>query len=693
MTPASRYLNREASWVSFNARVLSEAESADHPILERIKFAAIFESNLDEFYMVRVSGLIEQDQAKIRELSPDGLTAGEQLEQIAALVKPLRERANQVVKQKLLPALSRAGVKLILWESLSESERKRLTDVFERDIFPILTPLMVSPATTFPFISNRSLNLAVELEEGEEEKLARVKIPPVVPRCIPVPGRKNSFILVENLIAAHVGRLFPNVRIKATHLFRVIRDADVEIRELEAGDLISIVEQTLRLRRLGDPVLLEHQATLPPHWRQILMEGLVLDESDVLTVDGPIGLDFFWELSGVDIPRHKRPPIKPYTAPALRTPESLFETVAESPVLLHHPYDSFGPVEAFVSSGNTDPAVIGVKQTLYRVGQKSPIVESLLQAAEQGKQIAVMVELKARFDESNNLVWARALERAGVHVSYGFARLKTHCKLSLVVRKEEGGFRTYAHIGTGNYNPATARLYTDLGLLTSDPEICQDVSDIFNYLTGFSRQAGFKKLLVAPLNVRESIIDLIGREAEIARAGGAGRILFKLNALVDPEVIDALYDASQAGVKIDLVVRGICCLRPGVKGLSENIKVRSIVGRFLEHSRVYWFGGGGTPRAYMGSADMMRRNLDRRIEVLAPVEEPSHLRYIEEEVFGSALRDNKKAWSLNSAGGYRKVRPGRGEEGFNSQERLLRNPAGRLLEGWVSPSSFAHSRG
>lgn len=679
LSHSARYINREASWLRFNERVLAEAENTKNPILERIKFLAIFEANLDEFYMVRVSGLIEQETAKLTERTPDGLTASEQLRMIAEAAEPLRQRANSVWQKMLEPGLKRVGVKIVKPAELDQKTQKKLSDYFDEEVFPLCTPLMLEPTFNFPFISNRSLNLAVVIKDGEHSKLARVKIPTNIQRAVPVPGKKNQFVLLEDLIASHLSRLFPGVEIVSSHLFRVVRDADVEIRELEASDLITMIEQSLKMRRLGDPVLLEVQPQLGPEFVNCLMKGLQLDPQDVFYVDGQLGMDFLWEISRVEMAAHKFPYFNPAKTSVLQKTEGIFQAMKQEAFLLHHPFDSFDPVEKFVQSIATDPQVIGIKQTLYRVGSKSPIVEALLEGGENGKQVAVLVELKARFDESNNLIWAKALERAGVHVTYGFPQMKTHCKLCLAVRKEPDGIQSYAHIGTGNYNPATSRIYTDLGYFTTDQEICQDITELFNYLTGFSKQKEYRKLLVAPLGVREGIIDRIKREIRVCKKTGKGRIIFKLNALVDPELIDALYEASNAGVEVDLLVRGICCLRPGVKGMSSNIRVISIVGRFLEHSRIYWFSNGGREEAYIGSADMMRRNLDRRIEVLVPVEQPKLISYLKETVLETCLKDNTNAWVLRPNGKYVRRKIKSGEKAFQSQAALMKYPAGRLI--------------
>lgn len=677
---AERYLNREMSWLQFNRRVLEEAVNPANPLLERLKFLSIFESNLDEFYMVRVSGLIEQFESGALQISPDGLTPNEQLKVISETAGPLRRKADAIYRDLIEPALRDRGISLLRYESLSDKGKRDMDRYFAQEVFPLCTPLIMHPAPSVPFISNRSLNLAVEVSDGSTDvRLARVKVPEGIPRAVRLRKTRHEYVRLEDIIRNNLQSLFPGVEIIGAHLFRVLRDADVEIRELEAADLITTIEETIRLRRFGDPVLLEVESSMPPSVRAQLMSLHKLDEDDVMEVDGILGMDLFWELSKIDKPALRFPVHVPYTSDLLSNSRNLYETITQTDVLIHLPYDSFRPIEEFVASAAKDPEVVGIKQTLYRVGSESPIVESLLDAAGEGKQVAAMVELKARFDESNNLVWSRALEHAGVHVTYGFPDMKTHCKLCLVVRREACGLRTYAHIGTGNYNPATARLYTDLGLFTDDEAITQDILELFNYLTGFSKQTSYRKLLVAPLNLREGILEHIRREVQIHRKDGNGRILFKLNALVDPEVIESLYEASQAGVSIDLVVRGVCCLRPNVPGVSENVRVRSIVGRFLEHSRIYYFGNGGTPKAYIGSADVMRRNLDRRIEVLVPVENPRLTKYLHDRILLPCLKDNVRAWELLPDGGYIRKSPGT-QEPFDSQQWFMKHPASRDLK-------------
>ena len=684
---SSRYMNRELSWLQFNRRVLEEAANPLNPLLERCRFLAIFESNLDEFYMVRVSGLIEQFESGVLELSPDGLSPNEQLHVIYEAAAPLRRRCATVYAEQIKPQLERSGVFLRRYEELNEKQKKEMQAFFERDVFPLCTPLILHPTPTVPFISNRSLNLAVELrDKGTDTRLARVKVPTVIPRLVRIGKRKNEFVLLEEVIANNMQALFPGVEILGSYCFRVIRDADVEIRELEAADLIATIEETLRLRRFGDPVMLQYNPSMPTNVRKHLMSMLKLDEEDVFSLSGILGMEVFHELAKIDKPGLRFPPHPPHVAENLSTSAGLYEAISKGDLLVHHPYDGFRTVEAFVGSAATDHEVVGIKQTMYRMGSESPIVESLQDAAEAGKQVAAMVELKARFDESNNLVWARALEHAGVHVTYGFPEMKTHCKLCLVVRRHGKSMRQYAHVGTGNYNPGTARAYTDLGLFTCDEAMTQDISELFNYLTGFSKQTRYRKLLVAPLNLREGILQRIRNEIPTAKKAIPGRIIWKLNALVDPEVIEALYEASNAGVQIDLIIRGVCCLRPGVPGMSENIRVMSIVGRFLEHSRVYYFERGGKPDVLIGSADAMRRNLDRRIEVLAPVESPKLVEHIRDRILYTCLKDNVQSWDMDASGNYTRRQVQKGQKAFDSQKWFMSHPASKDIVSAAIPA-------
>jgi polyphosphate kinase len=675
---SDHYLNREYSWLQFNSRVLDEAANTRNPALERLRFLAIFESNLDEFFMVRVSGLIEQQETGIFELSADGMAPGEQLSLISRTVVPLRKRAGEIWQKDLQPILAENGIIVTEYSKLSERQQRAMDKFYEQEIFPVCTPLMLQPTQSIPFISNRSLNLAVVLQDdGTGQRIARVKIPSVVPRVLRIQKRRNEFIFCEDLIRHNLQSLFPGVEILGSYRFRVMRDADIEIRELEAEDLIESIEKSLRQRRFGDPVLLEVSTQMPDSVRDTLMKALDIDASSVMSHEGLIGLEALSELADLEIPSLRYPTYQPYVPEQLVGATEIFSTISGGDVLLHHPYDSFRPVEDFVASAANDPDVIGIKQTLYRVGAHSPIVESLLAAAEKGKQVAVMVELKARFDESNNLVWAKALERAGVHVSYGFPELKTHAKLCLIVRRETGGIATYAHIGTGNYNPTTARQYTDLGLFTCDDEITQDIAELFNYLTGFSRQRDYRKLLVAPLGMREGILKRINREAAKFQKTGVGRIILKLNSLVEPEMIDALYDAGKTGMSIDLLVRGICTLRPGIENLSPNVRVFSLVGRYLEHSRILYFENGGDPEVFIGSADIMRRNLYRRIEVLAPIENPQLIAHIRDEILANYLKDTINTWQMSADGSYKR-RLGSAPD-FQAQNYFMENPSTKVL--------------
>lgn len=674
-----RYLNREISWLKFNRRVLEEAANPENPLLERLRFLAIAETNLDEFYMVRVSGLIEEFESGVLEVTPDGLSPNEQLLKISDAAGPQRRRGAEIYHTDLKPALAANGVSIRGYSELTDKQRRTANEYFHKVVFPLCTPILLHPVPTVPFISNRSLNLAIELRDpGAENRLARVKVPTVIPRAVRIAKRRHEYVLLEDLIANNLQALFPGVDVLGCHMFRVVRDADVEVREFEARDMIATIEETLRLRRYGEPVLMQHEPTMPPHVRKRLMSILQLDKEDLISVDGPLGFEVFYEIARIDRPSLRFRPHIPYLSEKVATAKGLFTEVKARDLLVHHPYDSFRTEETFAASAVSDPAVIGIKQTLYRVGTESPIVESLLSAAEAGKQVAAMVELKARFDESNNLGWARALEQAGVHVTYGFPEMKTHCKLALVVRREANGVRSYGYVGTGNFNPATARQYTDIGFFTCDEAITQDISELFNYLTGFSKQKVYRKLLVAPLNLRENLIARVRAQAKL---GKDGRIIWKLNHIVDPPIIDALYEASCAGVQVDLIVRGQCCLRPGVAGLSENIRVVSIVGRFLEHSRIFSFGDGEDGEVYIGSADAMRRNMDRRIEVLVPIENGELKQYLREQVLQVCLSDNTKAWDLMSDGSYTRRKPQVDGKPFVAQSHFIAHPTSRELLG------------
>jgi polyphosphate kinase len=679
----ARFANRELSRLDFGARLLDLAEDDRLPLLERVKFLAIFSELLDEFFQVRVAGLDDQVAAGLRTRSVDGLRPTEQLRVIRERVVELVAREDRIFLDLIVPALSDAGIRLSSWSSLDDEDRSYLVDVYSREIFPVLTPLAVDPGHPFPYISNLSLNLLVEVEDPVtgHQRVARVKIPNLLPRFVVMPDGER-FVPLEQVIAAHLDSLFPGMRIGEHQVFRVTRNADLAVEEDEADDLLVAVEMELRRRRFGRAVRLEVAAGASPEVCEFLAAELDVSADGVYAVEAPIDLGGLWAVHGLDRPDLHAESWTPMTPIPLATadnaPADLFSVLRERDVLVHHPYDSFATsVEAFVAQAAEDANVLGIKQTLYRTSGDSPIVHSLIRAAEAGKQVAALVELKARFDEQANIAWARALEEAGVHVVYGLVGLKTHSKTALVLRREEDGVRRYCHVGTGNYNSKTARVYEDLGLLTSDPEIGADVGDLFNHLTGFSRYAAYRQLLVAPVTLRPRILDLI---AEQTAAGPDGRIVLKLNGLTDPVMIDALYAASRAGVRIDLAVRGMCCLRPGVPGLSETISVRSIVGQFLEHSRIFRFGGGGVgpgetdPRApgtlplvlYIGSADLMERNLDRRIEALVPVHEPE-LRGRLLEVLELVFEDDTNAWTLGPDGTWTRVPTVRG---LSVQRRL-----------------------
>lgn len=668
-------LNRELSWIEFNSRVLDEALDPSQPLLERLKFLSIFSTNLDEFFMVRVSGLQEQLEANPLMLSPDGLSPATQLRRISERLRPLLEVQMRCLVKQILPGLESYGVRIIPYGKLNKEQRGELKDFFYDRIFPVLTPLSVDPGHPFPSISNISLNLGTlvvpEKPDGDEEpRFARVKLPPNVPRLIPVRGDGHCFVFLEELVAAHIESLFPGMHMLECQPFRITRDADFEIAEDEAGDLLKTVEQQLRQRRFGFYVRLEVSAGMSPQMVKSLRQWMELEEQDVYTFDGPLNIPDLMALYKLDLPELKDHPFTPLIPNTIRAGETIFDSIRHQDILLHHPYESFAPVVEFLRAAGRDPNVLAIKQTLYRVGKDSPIVEALIEAAENGKQVAVLVELKARFDEENNIQWARRLENAGVHVVYGLVGLKTHAKVTLVVRQEKNTLRRYVHLGTGNYNPATARLYTDLGLLTANPDFGKDVSEVFNYLTGYSRQVRYRKLLVAPVNLRQSFTEMIRREISHHREGRPSGITAKFNSFTDAGVIEEMYAASREGVPIDLIVRGICCLRPGWPGRSETIRVGSLVGRFLEHSRIYHFINGGDEVVYLGSADLMNRNLDRRVEVMFPVEDPRLKDRIINDILQTALNDTAKMRWLQMDGTY--TRPRQAEQKlFNFQERLL----------------------
>ena len=643
------------------------------PLLERLKFLSIFSSNLDEFFMVRMSGLQEQLDANPSALSPDGLTPAAQMKQVAEMLRPLIQRQSRCLLNEILPGLEQFGVRLLSYKDLSEAERDNLQKFFYDRVFPVLTPLTVDPAHPFPYISNISLNLGVMLAApggpvDEKPRFARVKIPPNVPRLVPVDNQRR-FLLLEELIGAHIEALFPHCPILECQPFRITRDADIEIEEDEAEDLMASVEQTLRERRFGIGVRLEVAAAMSEPMADLLCSSLELEKQDVYSIDGPLSIPDLMRLYKLDIPEAKDKPFEPVVPFHFRSGENIFDVIRAHDVLLHHPYESFLPVVEFLRAAATDPNVLAIKQTLYRAGPDSPIVNALIEAAESGKQVAVLVELKARFDEENNILWARKLEQAGAHVIYGVVGLKTHAKLALVVRQEGGGIRRYVHLGTGNYNPSTARLYTDLGLFTSNEDFGMDCSEFFNYLTGYSGQIAYRKLIAAPIGLRERLIYLIRREAQQKRSGHPAGIIAQFNSLTDPGIIEEFYAASAAGVPITLIVRGVCCLRPGVPGKSENIRVASIVGRFLEHLRVYLFVNAGSEEVYLSSADLMHRNLDRRVELMFPIEDPNLLDRIHREVIENALKDTRKIHWLQPDGTY--VHLPAEESQYDSQTGLI----------------------
>jgi polyphosphate kinase len=669
------YFNRELSWIEFNSRVLDEALDPALPLFERLKFLTIFSTNLDEFFMVRVAGLQAQLEANPQLLSPDGLTPAAQLRMIGERIHTLVEVQTRCLREQILPGLRAYGIEIVSYDQLGGEARAELGRLFSERIFPVLTPLSVDQSHPFPTISNNSLNLGILVfpespNEGEEARFARVKLPPNVPRLLAVTEGGTRFVLLEEVVTAHIEHLFPGMHILECRPFRITRNADIEIEEDEAGDLLKTVERKLQQRRFGFGVRLEVATGMSAHMVKLLCHSLEMEPQDVYTIEGPLNVPDLVTLTRLDFPALKDPPFTPATPPILRQHESIFDAIRQQDILLHHPYDSFAPVVEFVQAAARDPQVLAIKQTLYRIGKDSPIVEALIEAAENGKQVAVLVELKARFDEENNILWARRLEKAGVHVVYGLVGLKTHAKIALVVRQEQGAIRRYMHLGTGNYNAVTSRIYTDLGLFTVDRDLGADASEVFNYLTGYSRQSRYRKLLVAPISLRRSLTEMIRREVAHHRAGRPAGIIAKFNSLTDTGIVEELYAASREGVPIDLLVRGVCCLRPGIPGLSDTIRVGSIVGRFLEHTRVYRFRNGGEEAIYLGSADLMNRNLDRRVEILFPLEDPRLRERVVEEVLMPALRDNTKMRWLEPDGRYTRARQA-GQKPFHMQEYLL----------------------
>ncbi len=674
------FLDRELSWLAFNDRVLEEAEDKSTPLLERLKFLGIATSNLDEFFMVRVSGVQEQVLADVRKRNPAGFTPAEHFERIHEAAHVQVERQYECLLKQVLPALAEESIHLRKPGDLNRAQRDFVRKLFDREVFPVLTPLAVDSGHPFPHLRNLSLNLAVRLAPPKGHRtdhplFAVVQVPAVLDRLVRLPPREHGhheFLLLEDLIAQEIPLLFPGMKPTEVCAFRVTRDADVEFAEEEADDLLKTIEEELRNRERGSAVRLGVEKKGSEELVSVICEALGLQPLQVYRMKGPINLAEVAGISAhVDRPDLKYPPFVPAVREPLRSDKNVFSAVSREDILLHHPYESFGPVEDFVSQAAADPNVLAIKLTLYRTSGDSPIIRALMEAAEKGKQVAALVELKARFDEERNIGWAKQLEKAGVHVVYGLVGLKTHTKVCLVVRKEPGGIRRYVHLGTGNYNPATARLYTDLGLLTCDPDLCDDASELFNMLTGYSRMSRWRKMIVAPIEMREAFGRLIDGETEKARQGRRGRIRAKMNSLVDTRIIQRLYEASCAGVEIDLLVRGICCLRPGIKGLSGNIRVSSIVGRFLEHSRIFVFGEKDEKKTYLSSADWMPRNLDRRVEALFPIEDPMLQERVVREVFEAGWMDNVKRRVLKPSGIYVRVERDANEDPLEAQTALL----------------------
>jgi polyphosphate kinase len=680
------FINRELSSLQFQHRVLEEAIDENNPLLERVKFLAIVGSNLDEFFMVRVAGLTKQVDAGVVDLPPDGLSPAEQLAEIRKVASSFMKEASDYLRNGLLPSLKNAGIFLLDYKELNKQQKDSIETYYREVIFPVLTPLAFDPGHPFPHISNLSLNLAVLLRDKKGiNHFARIKVPNTLPRLVPIKRssggvRKDGtvpynhyFVWLEQVISANLATLFPGMEVIESHPFRIIRDADMAIQELEAADLLETMEQTVRQRRFGSVILITINESMSTRIREILMENLEIDHNEIYNIDGPMGYSDLMALHSIDRFDLKDPPFKPAIPRNLRDIEdgNIFTKIREGDILLHHPYDSFTSVIQYLKTAAYDPDVLAIKITLYRVGNKPPVVDALLEAAENGKQVAVLVELKARFDEESNIGWARKLEKEGVHVVYGLLGLKTHSKIALVIRKEGDGIRRYLHMATGNYNAVTAQIYEDIGMFTCDDEMGADATDLFNYLTGYSSKKEYLKLLVAPNNLRSRMEALITREIEIQKKGGQGHLIFKINSIVDKKMIQLLYSASQAGVKVDLFVRGICCLRPGIPEISENIQVTSIVGRFLEHSRIYYFKNGGNEEIYLGSADLMPRNIDRRVEVLFPVQDRQMILHIRDDILSYYMKDNIKARKMLPDGSYNRLKSEKDVEPLNIQNWFI----------------------
>jgi len=679
---AELFINRELSMVAFQARVLEEAWEPDMPLLERVKFIAILGSNLAEFFMVRIAGLKEQIASGVTEPGADGLTPAEVMVEARARSFDLMRESRACLAQ-ILQGLDQAGVHVLEFDALDERQRQVAASYFDEKVFPVLTPLAFDPGRPFPFISNLSLNLAVRLHDPAQPEgqssFARLKVPAGLPRFVPVgppagteaSSREFHLVWLEQVVAAHLDRLFPGLQIIGSWPFRVTRDAEMEIQEMEADDLLETIEEGVRRRRFGDVVRATMVKGTPDFVREILIENLELDPADVIELDAPLGTSGLWDLAAIDRPDLKHPSFVPVVPHDFEEAEDPFSVIRKHDVLLHRPYESFMPVLELFRRAARDPNVLAIKSTLYRVGRNAPVVEALLEAARNGKEVAVLVELKARFDEEPNIEWARALEAEGVHVIYGLLGLKTHSKVAMIVRREGDGVRRYVHLGTGNYNTVTAKLYTDLDYLTCDPVMGADATQAFNRLTGYSTASDFEKFMVAPRGLRKHMHDLIQREIDLHKRQGGGHLIFKMNSLADKPFIRQLYEASRAGVRCDLLVRGICCLRPGIPGVSENIEVTSIVGRFLEHSRIYWFRNGGDEEVYMGSADLMPRNLNRRVEIIFPVRDRAIVRRMRDEILATYMKDTVNARRMHADGSYEKLEPAPGEEPLDAMDYFI----------------------
>jgi len=671
------YANRELSWLDFNWRVLNEALDPTAPLLERLKFICITVSNLDEFFMIRVSGLKQHIELGVTDLSPSGMTADETLNAIREEVCNMNAAMSKCFIEDIMPGLEREGVHLLSYADLDDEDRSWCEEYFIQHVFPVLSPLAIDPGHPFPHLLNRSLNLIITVIDPVtgDERIAVVQVPPVVPRLVHIRVKKRGYryVLLGEVIAANAGALFTGLRVRDSYRFRVTRNADFEIADDEAADLLKTIEEQVRRRRWGAVVRIEVDKNMPAKLQRMLRDALHLRDREIYPIDGPMNLADFLVLTQLPLRHLKDAPFTPRIVPAMRGDADVFERIRQNDIFLHHPYDSFSSVLEFIEDAADDPDVLAIKQTLYRTNGGSGIIKALARAAENGKQVTAFIELKARFDEENNIIWARELEHAGVHVVYGIIGLKTHCKLALVVRRENKRLRTYVHLGSGNYNEITARIYTDFGLLTCREDIAFEAAELFNYLTGYSHQTKWNKIIVAPISLRQKLLSLIQRETDMQRAGTQGSITAKLNALVDAQVIRALYRASRAGVSIKLCVRGICCLKPGLPGVSDNIHVTSIVGRFLEHSRVFVFGNGGDPEVYFSSADWMPRNLNRRVEAMFLIEDPAIKKRILDSIVPTIFADNVKAYTLQSDGRY--IRPAvvPGQPRINSQEAFIRS--------------------